>query len=408
MVDLLVWYNFFLTGKSQIRSNRSYQLWSTRLSRAVQRTTTRSVARKRRVPCTETQTRGEPQTRATNKITRRTRRRRSKWTRRAKRCQKISTMMLETASIASRTLTNTLRSSTARQLRPQVPPPLGCPRWAPFQGGHRTALVEGWSPKWGLWVRLGKVRVPNRLDLMSREFKLPGQSGFLGTYPPSPRLELNQVEVTFTQGRVGRYLRFLIGKKTGKRQAGGFIFPLVRSWERIRRLDESIVILNNQTHIVWSVVFHAHWTKFTLTLLRMINVKFLSQPHQKYYIPQRDNLAFQSLLRWKMIIQLNRAISNSVISKSRYFELFLVSRGTYNSEVRLYYKFSLPHLYIFSLEGWENVLFDLRNERFKLSPHSTNTNAKMISWAPVVSSNVLLQQVLSWFNLICFSFIGSK
>ena len=35
---------------------------------------------------------------------------------------------------------------------------------------------------------------------------------------------------------------------------------------------------------------------------------------------------------------------------------------TYSDEKWLYYKFSLPHLYIFSLKGWENVLFELGRE----------------------------------------------
>ena len=30
-----------------------------------------------------------------------------------------------------------------------------------------------------------------------------------------------------------------------------------------------------------------------------------------------------------------------------------------------YHQFSLPHLYIFSLEGWENVLFELESEGLK-------------------------------------------
>ena len=38
----------------------------------------------------------------------------------------------------------------------------------------------------------------------------------------------------------------------------------------------------------------------------------------------------------------------------------------YSDERWLYYQFSLPHLYIFSLRGWENVLFELRSERVKL------------------------------------------
>ena len=37
----------------------------------------------------------------------------------------------------------------------------------------------------------------------------------------------------------------------------------------------------------------------------------------------------------------------------------------YSGERWLYYKFLLPHLYIFSLRGWENVLFELRSERVK-------------------------------------------
>ena len=39
-----------------------------------------------------------------------------------------------------------------------------------------------------------------------------------------------------------------------------------------------------------------------LPLPRVINVKFPLQPHQKHNITQYKNLAFHSLLRWKMII----------------------------------------------------------------------------------------------------------
>ena len=68
----------------------------------------------------------------------------------------------------------------------------------------------------------------------------------------------------------------------------------------------------------------------TLSLLRVINVKFPLQPHQKYY-------------------------THTV----RRTWLFIA----YSGERWLYYKFLLPHLYIFSLRGWENVLFELRSER---------------------------------------------
>ena len=38
---------------------------------------------------------------------------------------------------------------------------------------------------------------------------------------------------------------------------------------------------------------------------------------------------------------------------------------THSDERWLHYQFSLPHLYIFSLKGSENVLFELRSERVK-------------------------------------------
>ena len=37
----------------------------------------------------------------------------------------------------------------------------------------------------------------------------------------------------------------------------------------------------------------------------------------------------------------------------------------YSDERWLYYEFLLPYLYIFSLKGWENGLFELRSERVK-------------------------------------------
>ena len=44
--------------------------------------------------------------------------------------------------------------------------------------------------------------------------------------------------------------------------------------------------------------------KPTEATLRVINFKFPLQPHPKYYITQYEELAFHSLLRWKMIFQL--------------------------------------------------------------------------------------------------------
>ena len=43
-------------------------------------------------------------------------------------------------------------------------------------------------------------------------------------------------------------------------------------------------------------------TKLPLSLPRVINFKFLLQPHQKFHITQHEKLGFHSLLRRKMII----------------------------------------------------------------------------------------------------------
>ena len=69
----------------------------------------------------------------------------------------------------------------------------------------------------------------------------------------------------------------------------------------------------------------SHNYQLTLSLLRVINVKFPLPPHQKYW-------------------------HHTVVRRTW---LFIA----YSDEKLLYYKFSLPHLYIFSLKGRENVLF---------------------------------------------------
>ena len=50
----------------------------------------------------------------------------------------------------------------------------------------------------------------------------------------------------------------------------------------------------------------------------------------------------------------------------------------YSGERWLYYKYLLPHLYIFSLRGWENVLFELRSER---------VNTALVQWECKQSSD---------------------
>ena len=57
----------------------------------------------------------------------------------------------------------------------------------------------------------------------------------------------------------------------------------------------------------WYVTFRQDWNDtqysvLSLSLLRVINVKIPLQPHKKYDITQKENLAFHSLLRWKVII----------------------------------------------------------------------------------------------------------
>ena len=75
----------------------------------------------------------------------------------------------------------------------------------------------------------------------------------------------------------------------------------------------------------------AYLTELTLSLPRVINAKFLLQPHQKYYITQyKELLAFHSLLR-------------------------LGDDHTIDS-----HNLTIIH---FSSKGWENVLFELGSER---------------------------------------------
>ena len=86
----------------------------------------------------------------------------------------------------------------------------------------------------------------------------------------------------------------------------------------------------------------------TLSLPRVINIKFLLQPHQKYYITLYEELGFSSLTRMPD---------------------------------DKYYQFSLPSLEQFYLQGWENVLFELGSERVKAG-HSTlqNRHAQIVTY----------------------------
>ena len=52
----------------------------------------------------------------------------------------------------------------------------------------------------------------------------------------------------------------------------------------------------------WATCSGMGWTFLTLSLPRVINVKFPLQPHQKYYIAQYEDFAFHSLLRRQMIV----------------------------------------------------------------------------------------------------------
>ena len=75
------------------------------------------------------------------------------------------------------------------------------------------------------------------------------------------------------------------------------------------------------------------------SLPRVINVKFPCSLTRNITSHRMESLAFHSLLRWKMII--------------------------------LYYQFSLTHLYLFSLNGWKNVLFELGSQRVKIRFHAS-------------------------------------
>ena len=79
----------------------------------------------------------------------------------------------------------------------------------------------------------------------------------------------------------------------------------------------------------WCWVTRLSPPSWTLSLPRVTNIKFLLQPHQKYYITQYEELGFHCLLRWKMIIL-------PILTTS---------------------------LIYFPSNGWENVLFELGSER---------------------------------------------
>ena len=79
-------------------------------------------------------------------------------------------------------------------------------------------------------------------------------------------------------------------------------------------------------------VFLDSLSVLTLSLPRVINIKFLLQPHQKYYITLYEELGFSSLTQM---------------------------------QDDKYYQFSLPSLEQFYLQGRENVLFELGSERVR-------------------------------------------
>ena len=62
----------------------------------------------------------------------------------------------------------------------------------------------------------------------------------------------------------------------------------------------------------------------------------------------------------------------------------------------LNYQFSLHHSYIFFLNGWENLYYELRSERVKLSILTTPLIHFLLGW---LGESVL--RVLMLFHLIC-------
>ena len=74
-----------------------------------------------------------------------------------------------------------------------------------------------------------------------------------------------------------------------------------------------------------SVVFGMRGA-LTLSFPRVINVKFLLQPHQKYKSHSMKNLAFHSLLRWKMII-LPILTTSPYIALSSFGECYFLMLG---------------------------------------------------------------------------------
>ena len=88
--------------------------------------------------------------------------------------------------------------------------------------------------------------------------------------------------------------------------------------------------------------------RLTLSLPRMINVKFPLQPHQKYYITHSmKNLAFHNFLRWTMIILSNSHYLTSTFLSKRLGECTFWAREKHqpnwsSSSVKSWNFFSRP------------------------------------------------------------------
>ena len=104
----------------------------------------------------------------------------------------------------------------------------------------------------------------------------------------------------------------------------------------------------------------------TLSLPRVINVKFLLQPHQKITSHSKENLAFYRLLRWKTVI------------------LPILTTSPYKH---------------FSFKGWANVHFERGNKRV----NTFTPKGDQIQISPVASPVILHHTVWRTWLFIAYS-----
>ena len=120
-------------------------------------------------------------------------------------------------------------------------------------------------------------------------------------------------------------------------------------------LPFAFLCLRQHLSLERSATCHGNFIAF----LRVINVKFPLQPHQKYNVKHYED--------WLFI--------------------------PYSDERWLYYQFSLPVTHTALLCGWDNILFELGSERVNALPFWNSTSTRVaernVLWLPALFTCIL-------------------